>query len=86
MIQDRQIVDDHNQMEEVRQSRTLAIQLQVKMPGTSHGTSMLKRKGLNNMHYSQTNSKKYRVEENQPTVISVISGKETLGKDCGKET
>ena len=70
---DRQIVEDHNQMEEVRQSRTLAIQLQVKMPGTSQGT-MLKRKGLNKMHYSQTNSKKYRVEEPQPTAISVISG------------
>ncbi len=57
---DRQIVEDHNQMEEVRQSRTLAIQLQMKMPGTSQGTSMLKRKGLNNLHYSQTNSKKYK--------------------------
>ena len=64
---DRQIVDDHNQMEEVRQSRTLAIHLQVKMPGTS----LLKRKG--NLHYSQTNGKKYRVEEPQPTAISVIS-------------
>ena len=41
---DRQSVDDHNQMEEVRQSRTLAIKLQVKMTGTSQGTSMLKRK------------------------------------------
>ncbi len=40
------------------------------------GTSMLKRKGLNYMHYSQTNSKKYRVEENQPTAISVILGKD----------
>jgi len=28
------------------------------------------------MHYSQTNSKKYRVEENQPTALSVISGKD----------
>ena len=71
---DRQIVEDHNQMEEVRQSRTLAIQLQVKMPDTSQRTSMLKRKGLNNMHCSQTNSKKYRVEEPQPTAIIVISG------------
>ena len=76
---DRQIVEDHiNQMEEVRQSRTLAIhvQLQVKIPGTSQGISMVKRKGLNNLHYSQANSKKYRVEENQPTAISVISGKD----------
>ena len=64
---DRQIVEDHNQMEEVRESRTLAIQLQVKMPDTS----LLKRKG--NLHYSQTNGKKYRVEEPQPTAISVIS-------------
>ena len=39
------------------------------MPGTSQGTSM-----LNNTHYSQTNSKKYRVEEPQPTAISVKSG------------
>ena len=46
------------------------------MPGTSQGTSMLKRKGLNNLHYSQTNSKKYRVEETQQTAISVISGKD----------
>jgi hypothetical protein len=37
---------------------------------------MLKRKGLNNLHYSQTNCKKYRVEEDQPTPIRVISGKE----------
>ncbi len=37
---DRQIAEDHNQMEEVSQSRTLAIHLQVKMPGTS----LLKRK------------------------------------------
>ena len=37
------------------------------------GTSLLKRKGLNNLHYSQTNGKKYRVEEPQPTAISVIS-------------
>jgi len=71
---DRQIVEDHNQMEEVRQSRTLAIQLQVKMPGTSHGTSMLKRKGLNNMHYSQTNSKLRNLSQVEPTAISVISG------------
>ena len=43
---------------------------------------MLKRKGLNNMHCSQTNSKKYRVEEPQPTAISVISGnvKEMIAK------
>ena len=70
---DRLIVEDHNQMEEVRQSRTLAIQLQVKMPGTSQGTTMWKRKGLYNMNCSQTNSKKSRVEESQPTVISVLS-------------
>ena len=37
---DRLIVEDHTQMEEVRQSRTLAIQLQVKMPDTSQGTTM----------------------------------------------
>ena len=70
---DRLIVEDHHQMEEVRQSRTLAIQLQVKMPDTSQGTTMLKRKGLYNMNCSQTNSKKSRVEESQPTVISVLS-------------
>ena len=71
---DRQIVDDHNRMEEVRQSRTLAIQLQVKMTGTSQGTSMLKRKESNNMHCSQSNSKKCSwVEESQPTATSVIS-------------
>jgi hypothetical protein len=70
---DRQIVEDHNQIEEVRQSRSLAIQLQVKMPDTSQGTTMLKRKGLYNMNDSQTNSKISRVEESQPTVISVIS-------------
>ena len=56
-------------MEEVRESRTLAIQLQVKMPDTS----LLKRKGLNNLNDSQTNGKKYRVAELQPTAISVIS-------------
>ena len=70
---DRLIVEDHNQMEEVRQSRTLAIQLQVKMPDTAQGITMLKRKGLYNMNCSQTNSKKSRVEESQPTVISVLS-------------
>ena len=59
---DRLIVEDHNQMEEVRQSRTLAIQLQVKMPDTAQGITMLKRKGLYNMNCSQTNSKKSRVE------------------------
>ncbi len=32
---DRQIVENHNQMDEVRQSRTLAIHLQVKMPVAS---------------------------------------------------
>ena len=46
------------------------------MTGTSQGTSMLKRQGLNNLYYSQTNSKKYKVEENQPAAISVISGKD----------
>ena len=70
---DRNIVEDHNQMEEVRQSRTLAIQLQVKMPDTAQGITMLKRKGLYNMNCSQTNSKKSKVEESQPTVISVLS-------------
>ncbi len=34
---------------------------------------MLKRKELNSLHSSQTNSKKFRIEENQPTAISVIS-------------
>ena len=63
-------------MEEVRQSRTLAIESQVEMPGTLQGTSMLKRKESDTMQCSQTNSKKYRVEENQQTEISVISGKD----------
>jgi hypothetical protein len=70
---DRNIVEDHNQMEEVRQSRTLEIQLQVQMPDTLHETSMLKRKGLDTIQRSQTNSKKNRVEESQSTEISEIS-------------
>ena len=70
---DRNIVEDHNQMEEVRQSRTLEIQLQVQMPDTLHETSMLKRKGVDTIQRSQTNSKKNRVEESQSTEISEIS-------------
>ena len=69
----RQIVEDHNQIEEARQSRSLAIQLQVQMPDTLHETSMLKRKGFNTMQGSQTNSKKTRAEESQATEISEIS-------------
>jgi len=41
----RQIAVDHNQIEEGRQSRSLAIQSQVQIPVTLHETSMLKRKG-----------------------------------------
>ncbi len=77
---DRHIAEDHNQMEELRQSRTLAIQLRVKMPDTS----MLKRKGLDNMDCNQKNSKEStcRVEESQPTVISVqsVNVKEMIAK------
>ena len=69
----RQIVEDHNQIEEVRQSRSLATQLQVQMPDTLHETSMLKRKGFNTMQGSQTNSKKNRAEESWSTEISEIS-------------
>ena len=70
---DRLIVEDHNQMEEVRQSRSLATQLQVQMPDTLHETSMLKRKGFNTMQGSLTNSKKNRAEESWSTEISEIS-------------
>jgi hypothetical protein len=43
------------------------------MPDTLQDTSMLKRKGLNNMLGSQPNSKKNRAEESQSTEISEIS-------------
>jgi hypothetical protein len=69
----RQIAVDHNQIEEGRQSRSLAIQLQVQMPVTLHETSILKRKGFNTLQGSQTNSKKNRAEESQSTEISEIS-------------
>jgi hypothetical protein len=69
----RQIAVDHNQIEEGRQSRSLAIQLQVQMPVTLHETSILKCKGFNTLQGSQTNSKKNRAEESQSTEISEIS-------------
>jgi len=73
---DMQIVEEHNQMEEERQTRVREIQLQVKVPGTMQGNPMLKRKGINNLQYSQTDGKKQSVEKNQPNAISVISGKD----------
>jgi hypothetical protein len=69
----RQIIEDQIQIEEVRQSRSLAIQLQVQMPVTLHETSMLKRKGYSILQGSQTNNKKNRAEESQSTEISEIS-------------
>jgi len=69
----RQIEEEHNQIEEVRQSRSLAIQLQVQITDTLHETSMLKRKGFNTMQGSLTNSKKNRAEESWSTEISEIS-------------
>jgi len=72
-VLNRQIAEDQQQLEEVRQSRSLAIQLQVQMPDTLHETSMLKRKGFNTMQGSLTNSKKNRAEESWSTEISEIS-------------
>jgi hypothetical protein len=72
-VLNRQIVEDQQQLEEVRQSRSLATQLQVQMPDTLHETSMLKRKGFNTMQGSLTNSKKNRAEESWSTEISEIS-------------
>jgi hypothetical protein len=69
----RSIEVDNIQIAEVRQSRFIATQLQLQMPDTLQDTSMVKRKGLNNMLGSQPNSKKNRAEESQSTEISEIS-------------
>jgi len=63
----------HHQIVEVRQSRSLATQLQLQRPDILHESTMLKRKGLNTLLGSQTNSKKNRAEDSQLTGICEIS-------------
>jgi hypothetical protein len=59
----------NNQTEEVKHSRTLAIQSQVKMSDTL----LLKRKGIDKLNYSQMNGKKDRDEDVRPIANSVLS-------------